>query len=200
MVARKDLTMNKHNDVDVPNLYVIKLMQSMVSRGYVKEQFSWMWFYWYLTNEGIEFLRDDLGLLPEIVPITLKKPRSQPRPFQTPRERDRGGSRGDRASSPRGGRREGEEGAAEKKESPATSGFAPSFRKEGGEGRGGDRERRPGGGGMGRGGGFGRPSPAGGDRGGYRRDSPSGDRPGGRGGFGRGGAGGRAGGEAGQDS
>ena len=32
---------------------VIKALTSLKSRGYVKEQFAWRHFYWYLTNEGI---------------------------------------------------------------------------------------------------------------------------------------------------
>lgn len=39
----------------------------------MKEQFAWRHFYWYLTNEGIEYLRDFLHLPPEIVPATLKR-------------------------------------------------------------------------------------------------------------------------------
>ena len=31
---------------------VIKALTSLKSRGYVKEQFAWRHFYWYLTNEG----------------------------------------------------------------------------------------------------------------------------------------------------
>ncbi|NWU32707.1 RS10 protein, partial [Dyaphorophyia castanea] len=50
-----------------------KAMQSLKSRGYVKEQFAWRHFYWYLTNEGIEYLRTFLHLPPEIVPATLKR-------------------------------------------------------------------------------------------------------------------------------
>lgn len=73
MVAPKDTIKPKHDNVDVPNLQVIKLMTSLKSRGYVKESFSWMWYYWYLTDEGIEYLRDYLHLPPEIVPDTLKK-------------------------------------------------------------------------------------------------------------------------------
>jgi len=190
MVARKDFTMNKHQDVDVPNLYVIKLMTSMKSRGYVKEQFSWMWFYWYLTNEGIEFLRDDLGLPPEIVPATLKKPRAQAtRPFSTGRDRSQSGSRGaERSPSTRRGASPAEGG--EKKAETAGTGFAPSFRREGGGGdRGGVSDRRAGGFGRGTGG-FSRPFGGGGDRGdrgGYRRESPFGR------GMGRGGGGGGAG-------
>lgn len=47
--------------------------QSLKSRGYVKEQFAWRHYYWYLTNEGISYLRDFLHLPPEIVPSTLKR-------------------------------------------------------------------------------------------------------------------------------
>ncbi|KAJ3063908.1 hypothetical protein HDU98_000343, partial [Podochytrium sp. JEL0797] len=35
MVAKKDFNAPKHNDVDVPNLQVIKALQSMESRGLV---------------------------------------------------------------------------------------------------------------------------------------------------------------------
>ena len=37
------------------NSQVIKLMQSFTSKELVKEQFSWRYYYWYLTNEGIEY-------------------------------------------------------------------------------------------------------------------------------------------------
>ena len=47
--------------------------QSLKSCGYVKEQFAWRHFYWYLTNEGIQYLRDFLHLPPEIVPATLRR-------------------------------------------------------------------------------------------------------------------------------
>merc|ERR1712105_568317 len=39
---------------------------------------AWRHYYWYLTNEGIQYLRDYLHLPPEIVPSTLKR--------QAPRE------------------------------------------------------------------------------------------------------------------
>ncbi|KUF91740.1 hypothetical protein AM588_10004643 [Phytophthora nicotianae] len=78
MVAKKDFSLPKHEAVDVPNLQVIKLMQSLKSRGYVKETFNWQWFYWYLTNEGIEYLRSYLHLPAEIVPATLKKQAARP--------------------------------------------------------------------------------------------------------------------------
>lgn len=57
MVAKKDFNAPKHSELDVPNLMVIKAMQSLKSRGYVHEQFAWRHFYWSLTNEGIEYIR-----------------------------------------------------------------------------------------------------------------------------------------------
>ncbi len=61
--------------------YLFDFLQSLKSRGYVKEQFAWRTYYWYLTNEGIQYLRDYLHLPPEIVPSTLKRQaRAEPRP------------------------------------------------------------------------------------------------------------------------
>ena len=52
---------------------VIKLMQSFKSRELVTELFAWRHYYWFLTDEGIEYLRVYLNLPSEIVPATLKK-------------------------------------------------------------------------------------------------------------------------------
>merc|ERR1712029_1151564 len=87
MVAKKDVHAPKHPELDVPNLHVIKALTSLKSRGYVKEQFAWRHFYWYLTNEGIQYLRDYLHLPPEIVPATLKRQArtdARSRPTQAP--------------------------------------------------------------------------------------------------------------------
>ncbi|KAG6482560.1 hypothetical protein ZIOFF_059192 [Zingiber officinale] len=82
LYAKKDYNLAKHPEVDVPNLQVIKLMQSFKSREYVRETFAWQYYYWYLTNDGIEFLRTFLNLPSEIVPATLKKSARPPaRPF-----------------------------------------------------------------------------------------------------------------------
>ncbi|KAK1320467.1 40S ribosomal protein S10 [Acorus calamus] len=112
--AKKDYNLAKHPLIDVPNLQVIKLMQSFKSKEYVRETFAWMHYYWYLTNEGIEFLRGYLNLPSEIVPATLKKSVRPPaRPFAggggPPGDRPRGPPRfeGDR---PRFGDREGYRG------------------------------------------------------------------------------------------
>ncbi|RRT50757.1 hypothetical protein BHE74_00055056 [Ensete ventricosum] len=82
LYAKKDYNLAKHPEIDVPNLQVIKLMQSFKSREYVRETFAWQHYYWYLTNDGIEYLRTYLNLPSEIVPATLKKSARPPaRPF-----------------------------------------------------------------------------------------------------------------------
>ncbi|PPD69619.1 hypothetical protein GOBAR_DD33502 [Gossypium barbadense] len=53
-------------------------MQSFKSKEYVHETFAWMHYYWYLTNDGTEFLRTYLNLPSEIVPATLKKSTKPP--------------------------------------------------------------------------------------------------------------------------
>merc|ERR1712164_213729 len=95
MVAKKDCTKAKHDDEELPvkNIYVIKLLTSLKSRGYVTEKFSWQWYYWYLTNEGIEYLREYLHLPAEIVPATLKKT-SRPAARGIARDERGGGGKG----------------------------------------------------------------------------------------------------------
>ncbi|KAJ6842373.1 putative 40S ribosomal protein S10 [Iris pallida] len=112
LFAKKDYNLAKHPIVDVPNLQVIKLMQSFKSKEYVRETFAWEHYYWYLTNDGIEHLRTYLNLPSEIVPATLKKSARPPsRPFGSgpPGDRPRGPPRfeGDR---PRFGDRDGYRG------------------------------------------------------------------------------------------
>ena len=58
LVAKKDFNAPKHEELDVPNLEVIKAMQSLTSKGFVKTQFSWQWYYYILTPEGLEYLRE----------------------------------------------------------------------------------------------------------------------------------------------
>lgn len=66
-VVKKDPMMKKHGEIDVPNLHVMQTMKSLKSREYVRETFSWQYYYYYLTDEGIEYLRGFLNL-----PSTIK--------------------------------------------------------------------------------------------------------------------------------
>ena len=74
LCAKKDPFLKQHSELkSIPNLHVVKACQSLKSRGYVRENFTWRHYYWILTNEGIQYLRDFLHLPPEIVPATLKR-------------------------------------------------------------------------------------------------------------------------------
>jgi len=54
----------------------------LTSRGYVKTQFSWQYYYYTLTDEGVEFLRNELNIPEGILPLTRLKnaPAERPRP------------------------------------------------------------------------------------------------------------------------
>ncbi|GAX21567.1 small subunit ribosomal protein S10e [Fistulifera solaris] len=84
-VVKKDTRSQTHPHIEGPtNLEVLMLMKSLQSRGLVKITFSWQYNYCYLTDEGIEYLRNYLALPAEIVPNTHKKQAGRPEA----RERD----------------------------------------------------------------------------------------------------------------
>ncbi|KAK0741007.1 Plectin/S10 domain-containing protein [Schizothecium vesticola] len=155
MVAAKDY--ESTHETGIRNLFVIKALQSLTSRGYVKTQFSWQYYYYTLTPEGLDYLREWLHLPAEIVPAThIKQQRSHAPPRGMMGEeggrgerrgggfggRGRGGDRGDRGGDREGGyrRRDAGEGG---KEGGAPGEFAPQFRGGFGRGRGGRGEAPP---------------------------------------------------------
>ena len=109
VVAKKHWNLPKHPDIDeATNLEVIKLMTSLTSKDLVSCRFSWKHYYWFLKDEGIEYLREYLHLPEDMIPNTLKKPAStrpappgrpgaegaDGRPPRPPRFGDREGYRG----------------------------------------------------------------------------------------------------------
>lgn len=106
IVTKKDLTVS-HAEIGVPNLQVVKLCLSLKTRGYVKENFVWAHHYFYLTDEGIAYLREYLHLPAEIIPATLKKLTQAPRPGAEG-AKEGAAAGGDKPQSSRfGGSREG---------------------------------------------------------------------------------------------
>ncbi|KAF2839704.1 hypothetical protein M501DRAFT_932658, partial [Patellaria atrata CBS 101060] len=132
LVAKKDFDLPKHDQIDTKNLYVIKACQSLTSRGYLKTRFSWQVYYYTLTPEGLDYLREWLHLPAEIVPQThIKQQRSHAPPRgmlggddreRRPRPGGRGGDRGDRGEYRR------RDAGGEGKEGGAPGEFAPQFR------------------------------------------------------------------------
>ena len=136
LVAKKDVTSAKHGQVEVPNLQVLNLMKSLKSRGFVKEEFCWSWFYYSLTNEGIEFLREYLHVSADTVPATLRKPAKAQPPHSFARPGgERGGGRGGRGG--RGGGREGYRDGAREDRGEGGRGGGVGRGGRGGRGRGG---------------------------------------------------------------
>ncbi|KAH9814185.1 Plectin/S10 domain-containing protein [Melampsora americana] len=119
MVAQKDYNAPKHVELEVPNLHVIKACQSLNSRGFIKTQFSWNYYYYTLTDEGIEYLREWLNLPSEIVPATFKKVQRA-----TPAGRPQQSTGAYRPPRGEGGDREG---YRKKDGGNAEGGFRPKF-------------------------------------------------------------------------
>ncbi|GAA6055463.1 hypothetical protein JCM3770_002840 [Rhodotorula araucariae] len=131
LVAKKDFNAPKHQELDVKNLFVIKACQSLTSRGYLTTHFSWQYYYYTLTPEGIDYLREFLHLPAEIVPATHKKQvRAAGRPGQA--QRPEGGA----YRAPRAGEAEGYRRRAEGAKEEGAGDFRPRFA---GVGRGGPR-------------------------------------------------------------
>ncbi|KAL8278675.1 hypothetical protein RQP46_008967 [Phenoliferia psychrophenolica] len=134
LVAKKDFDAPKHLELDVRNLLVIKACQSLTSKGFVTTQFSWQYYYYVLTPEGIDYLREFLHLPAEIVPATFKKAVRAARPGAPARAGGEGAYRAPRRDGEDSYRRR-EDGAGGKEKS-AGDDFRPRFS---GVGRGGPR-------------------------------------------------------------
>lgn len=103
---------------------MIKACQSLTSRKYLKTQFSWQYYYYTLTPEGLDYLREWLHLPAEIVPATHIK---QQRTYAPPRGMMGGDDRGgDRRGGGRGGGRGDREGGYRRRDAGGDAG------KEGG--------------------------------------------------------------------
>jgi len=144
VVTKKDHTMTKHPQIEVPNLHVCKLMQSLRSREVVKEKFNWQYLYYTLTDKGIEYLREYLHASEDTVPATLKKS-SKPQPPASfgqaeGGERGRGGFRGGRGGAAGRGGYRGPREAGEESAGAGRGGFASrgrgGFATRGGRGGG----------------------------------------------------------------
>merc|ERR1711920_1067517 len=76
LIVKKDPRACRHNELeDIPNLHVMMVLRSLCSRAYVTEKFNWQWYYYFLTNEGIDYLREVLHLPAQVFPSTLTKQR-----------------------------------------------------------------------------------------------------------------------------
>jgi small subunit ribosomal protein S10e len=50
------------------------LLKRLVSKGLVKETFSWQFYYYTLNDDGVRYLQTYLNIPEKVVPITHKQP------------------------------------------------------------------------------------------------------------------------------
>jgi len=147
MCCKDDANAPHHHELkSIPNLHVMKLLQSLASRTLVNRRYNWRWNYYFLTDSGVAYLREYLGSIPEnVAPKTHVKQAGRPqssrpegeRRFGGDRERgDRGRFGGDRERSEfrRGPPREGGRGFAPKEGGAPGGDAQPQFRGSAGRG------------------------------------------------------------------
>jgi len=71
LVVKKEKKFFLEKEVELDSIVVIKLLKSLVSKGFVKETFCWKYYYFVLNDRGIEFLRNYLQIPPNVIPLTL---------------------------------------------------------------------------------------------------------------------------------
>eukprot|EP00829_Urostomides_striatus_P012669 TRINITY_DN336_c0_g1_i4.p2 TRINITY_DN336_c0_g1~~TRINITY_DN336_c0_g1_i4.p2 ORF type:complete len:163 (-),score=38.32 TRINITY_DN336_c0_g1_i4:10-498(-) len=90
IVVKKDTHLKKHQHVDVPNLNVMCIMKTLVSKKFVSEMFCWNWYYFAITKEGVKFLSQYLGISENVLPKTFKSQPKKPGEEDERREERRG--------------------------------------------------------------------------------------------------------------
>jgi len=101
----------KNKNLDIPNLNCFLVLRSLASRKYCTEIFSWQWHYYFLTQAGVKYLRDYLGLPENVVPNTHKFNQEAEEEEENKEEEQkqggerRGGNRGRGRGGNRGGNR-----------------------------------------------------------------------------------------------
>lgn len=78
IVVQKNAKLERHPEIPVPNLHVMMTLRSLHTKKYTEEKFNWQHHYYFLTNEGIEYLRDYLHLPATVFPSTLTKKTGRP--------------------------------------------------------------------------------------------------------------------------
>ena len=83
-----------HQELEIPDFHVFCILKSLETRKFVTEIFNWQHHYYFLTAEGVAYLRTYLGLPETIVPKTQKIDASEI-PVQDTKEEngERGGPR-----------------------------------------------------------------------------------------------------------
>jgi small subunit ribosomal protein S10e len=74
IVVKKDYHLVEHPLISVPNIHVMKTLQSLHSKALVSLVFSWQHYYYVLNEAGIKYIRQVLGLPETALPNTVSRP------------------------------------------------------------------------------------------------------------------------------
>merc|ERR1712036_58750 len=77
MVAAKD-TRSTHADTKVRNLFVMKALQSLKSKGFVKENYTWQHYHWALTDDQTRSAKDDQSMETETATDEIRTVETRP--------------------------------------------------------------------------------------------------------------------------
>merc|ERR1719421_1858977 len=78
------------------------VLKSLASKDYVKFKFNWQWFYYFLTDSGIEYLREVLHLPAQVFPQTLTKQQRPQRAGYDGEDREWGKGKGKKGGKGKG--------------------------------------------------------------------------------------------------
>ena len=96
-----------HEDTGVENLKVWMLTRSLQSKGYLEVTFSWRHLYYTLTANGINFIKETLGIKDAKVQPKTRKARADANDDENEGEENERGERGERRGRRNFGDREG---------------------------------------------------------------------------------------------
>lgn len=103
VVVAENKNQKKHSELSVTNLEVIQLMRGFATRKLVKPQYAWRHYYYFLTDEGVQYLREILHIPADIMPATMKKTASSVAPTGDDRRRQWRNEEGGAEGGPRRG-------------------------------------------------------------------------------------------------
>ena len=108
IAVKIDYASPRHQQLAMPNAYVIMTLKGLHSKGWVRRIFSWGWAHYVLTACGIEGHREKLHLPAETQPNTFKLAAVSEIPAAFKEQRGGFSSRGGRFGG-RGGARQGQD-------------------------------------------------------------------------------------------
>lgn len=72
IILTNDTPQAIHNELNIADKKIMSYLKTLISKGYVQKTFVWQHGYYFLTDEGVEWLRDDLCMEENDMPLTYE--------------------------------------------------------------------------------------------------------------------------------